>query len=76
MDDFSLNIIQAWNIGKKILCSYGKNNLYFGLSSQILVYSWNGIKLNNFSLDINFLPCIILEVDTNIIVCDGKGKTL
>jgi hypothetical protein len=47
-------------MGKKILCSYASNLIYTGFSSQIIAYTWHGIKLNTFNLDQNFVPSGIL----------------
>lgn len=49
-DGKNLNLIQCWPIGKKILCSEGKERLYFGLSSQIVIFNWYGIKLGSYPL--------------------------
>jgi len=76
LDDTRLHLIQCWPIGKKILCSEGKNKLYFGMSTQIVVYDWYGVKIHSHPLDVNFMPATMLEIYQKLIVCDGKGKCL
>ncbi len=58
------------------MCSYAKNYLYFAVSNSILTYDWNGNKIYQFPLDMNFLPAVLLEIDNRLLVCDGKGKTI
>ena len=60
LDDSKLHIVQCWSIGKKVFSSEGKNKIYFGISSQIVVYDWNGLKLHTHPLDVNFLPGTML----------------
>ncbi len=62
LDHIRLKMLQSWSIGKKVMCSEGKERLYFGISSQIAVFNWYGVKLFTYPLDINFVPGTLLEV--------------
>ncbi len=60
LDSGKLNLIQCFSIGKKVLCSEGKKKMYFGTSSQILVFDWHGIRLLTYPLEVNFIPGTLL----------------
>ena len=75
-DNKKLHTLQCWAIGKKVLCSEGKGRVYFGLSFQIVGYSWYGVKEFMYQLDVNFLPGTMLEIEGKLVACDGKGKVL
>jgi WD40 repeat protein len=56
LDHMKLKIMQGWSIGKKIMCSEGKERLYFGVSNQVSVFSWHGVKLFSHSFEVTFIP--------------------